>query len=79
MSRMYLVETPQGPSLVEADTPAQSIRIVTKDSIQSRPVSASEAIQLVEQGVTVLMADKADPETEVDAPEPDAPSEPETE
>lgn len=58
MSAVYLVKTPSGDRLVEAGSKTVAINHAVKSEIECRSVTASELIQLMNQGMVVEQAGK---------------------
>lgn len=69
MPAVYLVKTPSGDRLVEAGSKTVAINHAVKSEIECRSVTASELIQLMNQGMEVEQAGKKTASNEVEKPE----------
>ena len=58
---VYLVTSPQGNKLIEANTKAQAINHVTRTTIAAEVVSATAVVKLMQEGVKVERADATTP------------------
>jgi len=63
---IYLVQTQQGDTLVDAKSKAQAIGHIIKPLVTAKAVSAGEVVALMQKGVKVETAiEEAAPEEEV--------------
>lgn len=53
MSAIYLVETEKGKRLVQAGSKTVAINHVVKSTVNARAVTASELVELMDEGITV--------------------------
>ena len=53
---IYLVKSPKGEQLIEANNKAQAVNHVTRSIITAESVTASEVVALMQSGVSVEKA-----------------------